>query len=152
MSKPRRHRVRRVDFGSPEWSSVSDCPACGKKVYKSRKDARNAARIKHPNDRMSVYQCRSTSPKRPDPAPWHFGHLNEAIKAGKQDRTARYDQGQTTLPTRNECKFVDSETGLKCSLEPHSPEQPHLALTIGNEWVNIGTNPKPTPMLLDPRK
>lgn len=50
-------------------SSTTHCPACGKKSYRTRKDAKKAARTFHPNDRMSAYQCRHE-----DGLGWHFGH------------------------------------------------------------------------------
>lgn len=92
MPKPRRAQPSkfRVDFTDPAWSDLGPCPACKKKIYRSKKAAKNAARAKHPNDKMSPYQCRSKSALRPNPAPWHLGHLMDEIKRGDSDRYSLY--------------------------------------------------------------
>jgi hypothetical protein len=65
---------------------VGSCPDqdCGKLRYLSRKDARAAARLVDPGDRMSPYPCGSY---------WHFGHLKAAVLRGDATR-----DGQTNKP------------------------------------------------------
>lgn len=128
--------------GLPDWADLGLCPACGKKIYPSKKAAKAAARAKHPGDRQLVpYPCRSKSPKRPTPPPWHFGHLADEVKRGPLSRAERYEAPPGPLRAPSLCAYADSGamgTGLRCSLEPdHVGRTPHLALTASGEWVNI---------------
>lgn len=50
-------------------SSVGRCPECGKFSYQSRSDAKRAAKINHPGERLTAYLCR-----HPDGLGWHYGH------------------------------------------------------------------------------
>ena len=135
MARPRRTVRKQPRVAQPDWASSGYCPACGKKIYSSKKAAKNASRVHHPYDNMSPYQCRSTSPLRRDPAPWHFGHLDEEVKLGELARTDRYDNG-VLVNENKECTHR-SKTGLKCSLQPNHEPQPHLAQTISGDWVNM---------------
>lgn len=45
--------------------SVATCVRCGKGSYRTRDDARAAARIIHPTEKMHAYPCGLF---------WHFGH------------------------------------------------------------------------------
>lgn len=94
----RRHQARRVDTGTPDWANLTRCPACGKKSYATRKAAKNAAKVHHQDAHMSVYRCRSNNPKRPNPAPWHYGHLDEAVISGKMSKDEVYVQGKKAVP------------------------------------------------------
>lgn len=128
--------------GLPDWADLGLCPACGKKIYPTKKAAKIAARVKHPGDRNLVpYPCRSQSPKRPTPAPWHFGHLADEVKKGPLSRADRYEAPPGPLRVPALCAYADTGdmgTGLRCSLEPdHVGRTPHLALTASGEWVNI---------------
>ncbi len=113
MGKPRRAQPSkfRVELTNPEWVAVGICPVptCRKKMYRSKKAAKSAARVHHPNDKMSPYQCRSTSELRPNPAPWHLGHLMEEIKRGDSDRYAVYVNHEK--PKIRETKRQTSVTG-----------------------------------------
>lgn len=63
----------------PRWNSpearpcYSWCPACGKRAYPSKRDAKRANRRLYPNDRMNAYRCPHESPW--DAVRWHLGHL-----------------------------------------------------------------------------
>lgn len=135
MARPRRTQRKQPKLNQPDWASTGICPACHKKIYPSKKAARNAARVHHPYDQLSPYQCRSSSPLKPDPAPWHIGHLDEEIITGEVTRTEKYDDGLFVKEDK-ECTYMN-QAGLKCSLnEGHKP-QPHLAQTISGDWVNM---------------
>jgi hypothetical protein len=137
MSRPRRTIPKLPRVEKPVWTSNAACPACGKKIYKTKKAARRAAKIHHPHVSLSTYQCRSKSPLRPDPAPWHYGHLDEEIKHGNLDRNDRYEWGQL-VPDDEECTFR-GKSGLKCSLSPTHDPKPHLAQTMSGDWINISS-------------
>lgn len=129
MSGGRRHKYKKNSFATPDWASAGVC-SCGKKVYRSKKDARNAARIKHPDDQLSVYQCMSNVS-----GPWHIGHLADEIKTGLETRKSRYRD----LTPIDRCVYLDvntPSTGFRCSLEEEHLG-PHLALNGLGEWVNI---------------
>ena len=72
MTKPR-----------PKELYVGLCPACGKRRYASKSDARNAA--KDLGETMSAYQCGTY---------WHMGHLPRTVKAGLTDRRDLHHPGR----------------------------------------------------------
>lgn len=135
MTRPRRAMPKQPKVAQPVWASSGVCPACEKRIYTSKKAARQAARVHHPHDNLSAYQCRSTSDRRPTPAPWHIGHLVEEIKTGDLARDDRYEHG-ILASDGVECNYFD-KSGLKCSLGPGHNPAPHLAQTISGEWINI---------------
>lgn len=90
----RRHTARRVDTASPDWANLTRCPACGKKSFATKRAAKLASKVHHRSEHMSVYQCRSTRPERPTPAPWHYGHLDDSVISGELDRAQVYDEGR----------------------------------------------------------
>lgn len=94
MGKPRRDQARHTDTGVNKWSSLTVCPACGKRTYPDRKAAKAASKALYPEDHLSPYRCRSTKDVRPTPAPWHVGHLDERIMTGELDRRDAYDPKQ----------------------------------------------------------
>lgn len=53
---------------------VGRCPACGKRRYPSRTDARKAIRRAHPGERMQAYRCEGF---------WHIGHLPHGVRRGE---------------------------------------------------------------------
>jgi len=52
---------------------VGTCPTHGKKWWFSKKEAKKAARINHPGERLSVYRCSERDEY------WHLGHLNPLV-------------------------------------------------------------------------
>jgi hypothetical protein len=50
------------------WSISRTTCACGKWAYPSRRQARRAARVLHPGERLRAYACLRAGS-------WHFGHL-----------------------------------------------------------------------------
>lgn len=67
------HEHARLPVGAM-W--VTTCARCGKRGYKTRKDAKRAARTFHPGDTQRPYRC----PVLPDL--WHFGHRPEWVTQG----------------------------------------------------------------------
>lgn len=57
---------------------VGTCPTCGKRSFRSRKDARRAGRAAHPGAHLSEYRCGDD---------WHYGNLPDAIRQGNRDRS-----------------------------------------------------------------
>jgi hypothetical protein len=55
------------------------CPACGKRRYLSRRDAKTFARISshHKHRGMTAYRCGDF---------WHLGHLPAGVKSGRYTR------------------------------------------------------------------
>lgn len=56
---------------------VGTC-SCGKRTYKTRKDARRAAKAGHAGEHMSVYRCAQGH--------WHIGHINARRVRGELRR------------------------------------------------------------------
>ena len=54
---------------------------CGKHGYTSRALARKAAKVKHPGEHLSAYQCGRY---------WHLGHLPQAAAHGTKGRREVY--------------------------------------------------------------
>lgn len=52
---------------------VGICPVCGKRRYRSRKDAKSVLRKLRGQGRQHVYQCGDY---------WHHGHLPRAVVKG----------------------------------------------------------------------
>lgn len=113
MTKPRRAQPSKykADRTTPDWTDLGSCPACKKRIYRSKKAAKNAAKAHHPNDKMSPYQCRSKSALRPNPAPWHLGHLMQEIKRGDSDRHALYVRHE--MPKAKQMQRVDGTNYLR---------------------------------------
>lgn len=61
--------------GRPENAWTRQCPACGKRAYSTRKEARRAARAISPSDALRAYQCGDV---------WHIGHTPRWVKQGKK--------------------------------------------------------------------
>lgn len=57
---------------------MSVCPACGKRRYPTRKEARKWAKRLHPGKHMSPYRCGEF---------WHLGHLPADITKLGIDRS-----------------------------------------------------------------
>ena len=69
-------------MGSKTKGLPSRTCACGKQAYRSRRDARTAARRLHPGDtRLSAYACQL------EDGAWHLGHLKGALVGGKIRRS-----------------------------------------------------------------
>jgi hypothetical protein len=105
VSRPRRHQARHQEYSSPDWQAVGRCPACGKKCYTSKKAAKQAAKVHHSDDHLSPYQCRSDKASKPNPAPWHLGHLDGRIMTGEVTRVQVYEQRATN--------YLRDETALE---------------------------------------
>lgn len=121
----------------PGWADAGECPGCGKKMYRVKKDARNALKAKHPDDRMNVYRCVAESELVPNPRPWHIGHLASAVRAGGITRGEWYSDDEWGLESG--CSYIDTReegTGMTCSL-PTEHNGPHLAQNMLGDWVNI---------------
>ncbi|MGV9668055.1 hypothetical protein [Nocardia niigatensis] len=69
-------------MSGPAWQNWYQCSPCGKRLHKTRKIARQAARVLR-NERMSVYEC----PHLPG---WHVGHLPTSVRAGTESRGDHY--------------------------------------------------------------
>lgn len=67
--------------GSYFHMGLSTCPDCGKRRYGSRKDAKRAARARHPGDHLAEYRCGGF---------WHVGHLPQAAALGLAGRAEVY--------------------------------------------------------------
>lgn len=66
------------------WKRYTECAACGKRAYPSRKVAKRA-KADHPDARrLHVYHCR---PGAPD---WHVGYLPRAVLRGDLTRHEYY--------------------------------------------------------------
>jgi hypothetical protein len=72
----RKHRAQgypahaRLSFGT---FSHGRCVTCGKLNYSSRHDAKEAARVYHPNDNgLRPYRCPEEGSSQ-----WHYGHIPE---------------------------------------------------------------------------
>ena len=121
----------------PSWSDAGECPGCGKKMYRVKKDARNALKAKHPDDRMNVYRCVSDNEMVPEPRPWHIGHLATAVRNGETTRGEWYSDDEVDFEV--DCSYIDNRekgTGMACSLlSEHNG--PHLAMNSLGDWVNI---------------
>ena len=59
---------------------VSTCGVCGKQGYRSRREARRAARVLHPGRRVRAYSCAGR---------WHFTSQAAATVAEWKDRNRR---------------------------------------------------------------
>ncbi len=120
MARPRRKQKRPEPSHTPAWRGNERCIGCGKRCYETKAAARTASRIKHPDDHMSVYQCRSEHPELPNPAPWHMGHLADEIREGSLSREAVYDRNKRLLTGDTErcdvegCKREESEHAGPC--------------------------------------
>jgi len=51
---------------------VGQCPACGKNMYRTRREARNS-RKRNPREKINAYPCGDY---------WHVGHLPPNVRAG----------------------------------------------------------------------
>lgn len=58
---------------------------CGKKTYRTRREARRVARTLYPSERMQTYRC-----DRGWGAGWHFGHAH-----GYERESAARREGRT---------------------------------------------------------
>ncbi|SDP61010.1 hypothetical protein SAMN04487905_10639 [Actinopolyspora xinjiangensis] len=67
-------------------SSFEQCPACGKKVYNSRRSARQAAKAHHPGKHLNAYRCPRSLEW--DSTRWHVGHLRAPRDYYRQEATA----------------------------------------------------------------
>ena len=63
------------------------CPECGKQTFRSRKAARRAAKTCLPHERLSAYPCPVNDNH------FHFGHLSDAVRAGRFSRSDYYRKG-----------------------------------------------------------
>lgn len=63
--------------GHPDWTT---CLHCGKRSYRSRKEAKAAARTESLPG-MSAYECHS------QPGAWHIGHLPAGVANGRYARS-----------------------------------------------------------------
>jgi hypothetical protein len=68
---------------------VGDCTPCGKRTYKDRKRARNAAKTRHPGEHLGAYAC-------PEGDGWHLGHLPKDVVKGRITRGEIYDDPTAT--------------------------------------------------------
>lgn len=69
----------RLPFGT---FSHGRCPRCGKINYASRKDARRAAAVHHPEDNeLRAYKC-------PRGTHWHYGHIPDWKVQGYENHAA----------------------------------------------------------------
>ena len=69
---------------------VGTCNYCGKRCFRSRKDAKTYAKTKNPTAHWSVYQCGEY---------WHFGHMPKPIQSGKMSRST-YGRRNPPNPNR----------------------------------------------------
>lgn len=53
-------------------------------MYRSRRDAKNAARAAFPGERFSAYRCKDNN------AYWHYGHLAPEVLSGEVRRDQFY--------------------------------------------------------------
>lgn len=58
----------------PQALAVATCPVCGKRSFKSRRDARRAARAIHPGEVLRAYKCGEH---------WHVGHTPDWVRRGE---------------------------------------------------------------------
>ena len=65
--------------------ALSNCPACGKKAYNSKTNAKHAARRLYPGRKMRIYNC-------PGTPWWHLTSQNAARAAAWRDWTARTEK------------------------------------------------------------
>ena len=73
----RQRKARPTEDTSRFTVGTGPCPRCGKASYRTRKDAKRAARRLFPNDRMSVYGCGHY---------YHVGHLPKVVRRGEASR------------------------------------------------------------------
>lgn len=60
---------------------IGTCRTCGKRLYKSRSEAKKTA--KHmPGDHLLAYRCPSSDDL------WHLGHPSKAVKQGVMARSS----------------------------------------------------------------
>lgn len=60
----------------------TQCPGCGKQSFSSRKEAKTAAKILHPEKTMHAYLCRNSDQT---PPPWHYTKMSAARTAAWKD-------------------------------------------------------------------
>lgn len=69
------------------WRYHGKCPDCGKLIYESRKEAKQAKRRQFPNERVQAYACPTTD------GWFHLGHIAPEIVAGEFSKKVFYGQG-----------------------------------------------------------
>jgi len=86
-------------------ASLGICAECGKMRYRTRSDAKKAARRAHPGERMAAYPC-TTDDNDGYEGRWHLGTMPTTIARGISTRdTAReYPPATTGWATRNQGK------------------------------------------------
>lgn len=74
--------------------AVGTCETCAKQSYKSRKDARRAAKDRNPEEQMTAYVCPINEHY------WHIGHLPYGVLRGQSPRSGiipAHERGPTEL-------------------------------------------------------
>lgn len=93
----------RLPFGT---FSHGRCQYCGKLNFASRKDAKAAARVHHPEDnRIRAYQCPE------DPQYWHYGHIPEWLLRGFDSYAAYWHAEQREREQREHDTAGSAERG-----------------------------------------
>lgn len=69
------------------------CPYCGKRTYRSRRDAKRAGALAHPGEKgMSGYECTDV-PDNVETPHFHYGHHRGVLRNLKNLHHARDEEG-----------------------------------------------------------
>lgn len=80
MSRNPRRAKRHAAPISASVQTLGRCEGCEKDKFETRRIARDAAKARHPGERLSAYRCPL------DEDVWHYGHLKAVVRNGHLPR------------------------------------------------------------------